>query len=402
MKSLLISSLCILLMQELKAQSTDVYLLITAAEKNNYALKRADKRIEMERASVATAFEKPKLQFETQLGNIQNPFVLDYVVGVQQTFENPAVYRAKKAYLEAGVLTAEMQKKWEKKDLVFRLSETYFNLAHTYRMLRFIQKQDSLLLQVKKMAEVMYQTGATSRLDVSESSVALGKNQLMKSEIHEMYARYESQLKNVLGDSSLPALTFSTQDSIISPTVYFQDAGLASHPAKEWIQAEVNQLASKLAFEKKRLSPDFTLGLMNQSMQGNINQWVGLGGISIPMDKKPQKAKIQMAQVEKEKAELQLSELAVLQANEWASLYKEWTTTYERIKTLENEILPALADLQATSLLQFQVGEQDFFKWNTYQQQYFATQQVYSEALRTYRIQLAYFMYLQDKKHNEK
>lgn len=388
--------------QGLQAQSIDLRLLTETLESYSFTLKRADNRIEFQRTSVVTAFEKPKLQLEAQIGNIQNPFVLDYTVGGQQTFEKPSVYRAKYAYLEAGVLTAEMQKKWEKKELVFRLSEIYFNLAHTHRLIELIQKQDSLLLQVKKVAETKYQIGATDKIDIAEASVALGKNQLRRTEMDATYAHYEKQLKNILGDSFLPKLTFSMQDSLFSPLFYFLQGEPTGHPAKPWMQAEVEEFAQKVELEKKRLSPDFTLGVMNQSMQGSINQWVGVGGISIPIDKKPQKAKIQLAQLEKYKAELNLRELDVLRENEWRSLYKEWTSTYDRIKTLEKEIIPSLNDLRTTSFLQYKLGEQDFFRWNAYQQQYLEALQVHSEALRSYYVQLAYFNYLKDDKSNEK
>ena len=388
--------------QRLQAQSVDLRLLTETVESDNFALKRADNRIEFQRTSVATAFEKPKLQLEGQVGNIQNPFVVDYTVGAQQMFENPSVYRAKYAYLEAGVFTAEMQKKWERKELILRLSETYFSLAHTHRLIQLIQKQDSLLLQVKKVAEAKYQMGATDKIDVAEVSVIIGKNQLRQTEMHAMYAQYEKQLKNILGGNFLPKLSFSTQDSLYSPLFYFLQGEPKGHPAKQWMQAEIEEFGQKVELEKKRLSPDFTLGVMNQSMQGSINQWVGLGGISIPIDKKPQKAKIQLAQLEKYKAELNLRELEVLRENEWRSLYKEWTSTYERINTLEKEIIPSLHDLRTTSFLKYKLGEQDFFRWNAYQQQYLEALQIHSEALKSYYVQLAYFNYLNDDKQNEK
>lgn len=393
----IIPILCIWFMPDVHAQSTDVRLLVEAAEEFSYVLKQAENRLNFEKTAVATAFEKPKLQFETQIGNIQNPFVLDYVVGAQQTFESPAVYRAKKSFLEAGIVTAEKQKQWEKKELVFRLSEIYFNLAHTHRMIQFLEKQDSLLLQVKKMAETRYEVGATDKLDVSHALVAIGKNRLRLAEVQGLFAQYEKQLKNILGDSFLPKLTFSMQDSLVSPLSYFAQGDSTEHPAKEWMRATMNQFEYKTMLEKKRLSPDFTLGFMNQSMQGSINQWVGVAGISIPIDQKPQKAKIQLAQLEKNKVALQLQELDVLQENEWRGLYKEWSSTYERIKTLEKEIIPSLADVQAKSLVKYQLGEQDFYWWNTYQQQYWEALQLHSDALKAYYTQKSYFMYLKEK-----
>ncbi|MBK6977654.1 MAG: TolC family protein [Cytophagaceae bacterium] len=191
------------------AQNSELNQLIQVANSQNRDLQIAYKNTEMHKAQINTAYDMPKMPVELQVGNIQNPFVRDYTLGVSQSFELPSVYKNKKQYLISLGQTAEVQTEVLKRQLKLEIRMLYSALTSVNSKTELINQELEKLKDLSRVYQQKFEQGEADQSDFL--NIRLKENELARSlSVYEMEKKnLEMQLMQVLNQTSLPVLTYT-------------------------------------------------------------------------------------------------------------------------------------------------------------------------------------------------
>lgn len=341
------------------AQKMTLNQAIDIAQKQNILLKAAGLDIDSKQMLVKTAKELPKAQVELQYGNIQNPFVGDYLLGITQTFEHKKVYQARKDLLTAYLEESKASLTIQKADISLKIKSLYHSMAYFQALNDLMTKQDSLYLLASSVANARYKAGESNLLEKMsiETQYKDLQNRIVKYKSQYETAYY--QLVNVLNWRD--TLRIESQDFMrkkISMADYSQN------PTLNYLQKVSEGFAKETALEQQRLRPDFKVGIINQSMQGSIRQFIIQGGIGIPIFKDAQKARIEAAKINQQAAATRIEALENQLINELRGLQNQLKRVSQTLDYYEKNALPQADLLTEMALKRYKAGEIDYLEWH--------------------------------------
>ncbi len=280
---------------EHKARELTLPALLEIAYRNNSELEAYRLITEEHRALIKTAYQidKTSLYYSYDENNIASNDYPIGVLGVEQRFDFPTVYFARK---KANEMAYNMSlNTWEvkKKQLSRKVSKAYYQVMYAQDRLRLYQKIDSLFERYSTAAGASFTQGATTRLELLNAESKYHQVHLqMISMQHEIDIAYQG-LRALIQSDSL----FIVPDDPMNILVVQRDS-LASDPGLRYWQNRGLQLNSELKADKNLFLPDITLGYFNGTNRYEGAQFyqgfeVGLG---IPLFFGEQRAKVKARQ----------------------------------------------------------------------------------------------------------
>jgi heavy metal efflux system protein len=115
--------------------------------------------------------------------------------------------------------------------------------------------------------------------------------------------------------------------------------------------------------ERAYLKPDWRVGLANQSIEHRFGLTYLAGGIGIPITTKPQKARIEAAQINEQVADNQLKNIQFQVESNQKILNETLNKIQATIQYYEQSALPQTDFLIKTALKQFKLGEIDYVEF---------------------------------------
>jgi cobalt-zinc-cadmium resistance protein CzcA len=238
-----------------------------------------------------------------QFGNIQNVGRGDYVLGAEQSFINPAKTNSLVEFYDAQIGQKEAEGGIYKAQLKREIRRIFYHLQYIEGQKELLNNQKVLFLELWNYTR--------SRVNAGESDVTeqlLVEAQLLK--LNNMEQSLNAETVSSLAQLEAFINTSAPLDFIFEKNFYTEEIEVNENQELNYLEQLKLSADKEIAVQHSGLKPDFSIGLYNQSMLGNLRQFYISAGIGIPLFKEPIKQKVnaaklnmQIIQAEKESKE---------------------------------------------------------------------------------------------------
>ncbi|MES2587720.1 MAG: CusA/CzcA family heavy metal efflux RND transporter, partial [Bacteroidota bacterium] len=254
------------------SQETKTLSLENALElgmKNNLLIHSNEFEIQKQNQLKATAYEMPKTEINGMFGQY-NTHSFDQNYSISQAF-SPFQFNAKKQVLEANIKTSELNLVLSKREIAFKIKQSWNNLLYLMEVDKLLMKQDSLLQKFVHSTTRKFEEGDINSLEKSTAVVKYEEIKQLKKQNQSLIFNEKVKLKTLLNLQTDFTLSETNLTAFTSLAVTDSTA-LKQNPELELAIAEVNKAIAVLRFEKSILFPDLKLGYFIQSLTGNQEQ----------------------------------------------------------------------------------------------------------------------------------
>ena len=347
----------------LSAQNTNAERerIINLAIDNNKEIKAAQLQLEKAKAAIQSAysFDKMNVYYSYDQNNLALNVLPLRVFGVQQRFDFPTVYGAKKK-----VLTSE----YDKEKARYDLQKNKLNLAvsKVYEQIVFLQNQekrygylDSLYQNFSKASNRRFELGETNYLEKITAQAKAGQIQTKKTQIEkDKIAQYELLKSLVQSDETI--LIFNTNLTPIVDLANTSNTGFHSIYLEEVTKTYKNEIS----LQKSNWLPDINIDYFQGRNNGLSQSLYGFQlGVAIPILFTGTTSKIKVAELElqswqqqKINEEQKMSNYLIQKKNELAKFQEAINYYQKHGKKLSDEIIKV-------ANLSYKNGEIDFFQY---------------------------------------
>jgi len=362
-KSVGIGLLLITLTATSFAQTNEISLdkAIQIAMENNKEIKSYSLKLEEAKAarSSALSVDKTLLYYGYDQNNIaENGYPLK-VFGIEQNFNFPTVYFAQSKANSINISLAELDLIERKQVLRKEVSVAYFEIIYLLNKKVIFQKMDSLYNDFSKNAELNYQKGGISQLDLLNARAKKQQMSIITNQINaNIYIVYQ-KLNALLQDEAPFIIPF--QPLTMLP---LSDLDPETAPAIQRMKMQTQYQNALLSIERNKLFPDLLLSYYkgSNSYAGAKNYNGFQLGLAVPLFFVEQNAKIRANKIAVVSNEnLYDNELVVIKAKK-AELLRELTKYVESINIYNNSGRLLSDEIFRTAQKSFEMGEIDFFQ----------------------------------------
>lgn len=318
----------------------------------------------------AAIIDNPQLQVEA------SPYE-GLVVGVQQTFSMPGVYRNRRALQSERINLARLQLQGSQYELKRTVRLSYFQLQYLTARFRLLNYQDSIYRSIKTASQRFFQAGQINKL---EELQAVSQSDRVSNELTRVQAELDAE-RQLLG------FYLNVADTIIAEPIETFWLTVTTDTINNTLQQQILQQQTiiaerQLQLERSEVLPQFTAGLLFPTTK-DYERPVGYQvGVTIPIWNKQNRSRINAAQtgIEIARAEQELERFR-LNAN-----YRQLVTNMQKeLRSMEyynNTALPQARAIIETSQRLFQAGELNYIESLRNLQMAF---DIYNDHLETHR-----------------
>ena len=347
----------------LKAQNTssERERIINLAIENNKEIKAFQLQLDKSKQAIQAAysFDKTNLYYSYDQNNLALNNEPLRVFGIQQRFEFPSIYGAKKKALSSEYEKEKAKFELQKNKLTLAVSKVYEHIVYLQNQEKRYHYLDSLYQSFSKASTRRFELGETNYLEKITAQAKAGQIQTKKSQIEkDKLAQYE--VLNSLVQSDDKIIVFNNQ---LSPLDF-----IINSSGKDLHVNYFNQISEtykkQLALQKMSWLPDFNVDYFQGRNNGLSQSLYGFQvGIAIPILFSGTTSKIKVAQLDlksweqqKQNEEQKMVKYLCQKESELAK-YQEAINYYNQFgKKLSDEIIKV-------ANLSYKNGEIDFFQY---------------------------------------
>ncbi|WP_428657954.1 TolC family protein [Runella sp.] len=349
---------------------------IERATQQNLTLKTTQFNIQSQQALIGSAWSLPKLSADLLAGQIQNrPF--DYTLSAVQSFEPFGVYRSRAKVLNQQVNVTQKQQDIQRNELVFNVKQQYYQLLYLYRLQQLLRVQDTLYQKAAEASTVRYKTGESTQLELVASETTRRETQNRQAVlVRDLQTSY----------MSLQALLYTNEPIQIDTLLSLQRSSTVREISNRYVALaeEENRLNRTFTeLERAQLKPDWRVGVANQSIEKRLGFTYVSGGLGIPLNTKPQKARIEAARISEQAGENQLKAIRFQTEANVKILRETLNKIQSTLLYYEQSALPQADLLLKTTYKQFRLGDIEYVEFFQNTRQAWQIREAYlSEQLR--------------------
>jgi cobalt-zinc-cadmium resistance protein CzcA len=335
--------------------------IINLVIQNNKEIKGAQLQLDKSKAAIQTAysFDKTNLYYSYDQNNLALNNEPLRVFGLQQKFEFPTVYSAKKKVLVSEYEKEKAGLELKKLKLILTVSKVYENIVYLQNQAKQYTYLDSLYQNFSKASTRRFELGETNYLEKITAQAKSGQIQTKKSQIEkDKQAQYK--LLNSLVQSEGNIVIATTK---LSPlTISFSSLGKDIHSS--YLERVTETYKKQIELQKQHWLPDINVDYFKGRNNGLSQSLYGFQvGIALPLLFSGTTAKIKSAQIDlksweqqKQNEEQKLLQYLNQKQSELAK-YQEAINYYNQYgKKLSDEIIKV-------ANLSYKNGEIDFFQY---------------------------------------
>lgn len=329
---------------------------IERATQQNLTLKTTQYTLQSQQALVGSAWQLPKLSVDLLAGQVQaRPF--DYTLSAMQDFEPFGVYRSRAKVLTQQVNVTQKQQDIQRNELVFNVKQQYYQIVYLYRLRQLLKAQDTLYQKAVDAANIRYKTGESNQLEVMASETN-------RQEIKNRQIVTERDLQ--MNYLSLQTLLYSNESILIDTLLNLQRSYTTQDGSNRYValaEEEVKLSGNLTELERAQLKPDWRVGIANQSIENRLGFTYVSGGVGIPLNTKPQKARIEAARIGEQAAENQRKVVQFQTEANLKILRESLNKIQNTLQYYEQSALPQADLLLKTTYKQFRLGDIEYVEF---------------------------------------
>jgi len=335
--------------------------IINLALENNKEIKASQLQLEKSNAAIQTAysFDKTNVYYSYDQNNLAINNEPLRVFGIQQKFDFPTVYGAKR-----NVLTSEYEKEkakfeLQKNKLTLALSKVYEHIVYLQNQEKRYAYLDSLYQNFSKASKRRFELGETNYLEKITAQAKSGQIQTKKSQIEkDKLAQYE--LLNSLVQSEEKIIVLNTQMSPL--TISLSSSGKELHSI--YLERITETYKKQLALQKQHWLPDINVDYFQGRNNGLSQSLYGFQvGLAIPILFSGTTSKIKVAQLDLKSWEQQKQHEEQKIAHYLSQKENELTKYQEAINYYNKYGKKLSEEISKVANLSYKNGEIDFFQY---------------------------------------
>jgi len=322
----------------------------------------------------SAAAELPRTQVGAEYGNI-NSFQNDTRFYISQSFDLPVVYRRQKEFYQAHEQAVTAQAALKQQEIQKEVKTVFYNMVDLMERQQLLIRLDSIYNRFLQAASLRLKTGESTMLEKSNAEAQMQQLMLQQANVQADLRIEQGRLQWLLntGDSLLPDYTRPQKaNAWISDTT-----AIATHPAIQYQQKQVQVSAAQTNIEKARLTPQFTLGYSNmsikgyQSKDGISQQYYGAGNrfniyqlsVGLPLFNKALKARIRAGVANEETTRMEEAATSQYLTSQFQQLSEDYKKYAEQVKYYEQTGLQQAALVTRNARLGFEKGDVSYVEW---------------------------------------
>jgi cobalt-zinc-cadmium efflux system outer membrane protein len=286
-------------------------------------------------------------------------------IGAEQDIPGPGKLRLAAAAASHDADAARHQYLARQREIVARVSESYFNLFYSMKALGVLERSRADLMHIANVAEAQYRLGMARQQDVLRAQ--FHATELLKeiAAAREDFAAQQAALKALLGrdpDSGDIPLAEVKPSAMRLPDSALAAAATGGSEELKAAQAMEAKGAAALALAHRGYWPDFSVGYMYQKTGPGFRDYFMLTlGAKIPLYFwRKQTPAIEQAALEREAA---LADVRATRLEAEAQARAQWLalrTAEHTLAIYRQGLIPQAAAAEASALNDYRAGRVDF------------------------------------------
>lgn len=282
------------------------------------------------------------------------------IIGVEQTFQLPGIYRAKQELQQGKTAKQEQVLRLEERHVAKEVSKAYLTVVYWAKRQENFLYLDSLYRELATAASRRYELGETNYLEQLSTT---SKQQEITLQLQQCEDALEASYQGL--NQWLQANTPFQVDTKKFPVLTVQDTSISNHPAIAYFQQEeINaELAVKVA--QKEMLPDLQLAYFagtNGAAEATIYHGFQVG-VGIPLWRKGTKAQITAAELQRNITAQQKLDYEIQLQTTSARLQAQATKHERALEYYRTNGQQLAQEIIHTSTRAFQTGEIDFLHY---------------------------------------
>lgn len=363
--------------------------IVVLALENSAAIRASGLAVRQNRELLKSAFNIPNVDVFTD-----SPTGLFYTIGVNQTIQNPSVYKRQYQLQKQQIVLSEKEKGITENDIIFRAKNLFLNLQFTESLVGQYRYQDSLYNQIRTGASRQFEAG---QIDYLAKTFAESQANEIRNQYAQARADVQSNkraLQQFLG-VAVPLEGINLQKRISDlPLVLMDSTAFEQNPTLLFLRQTEILNKEQIAVEKARSLPGFMVGFYNQGVKETGLELRFRFGLSVPIWFGQYKSKITAAQTgfqiaqQRSKAQTQALSVEVQQAQGDFLKYRQSLDYYENTGLKQSD------EIINTASRLFKGGQNDYVSFLRTINDAYVIKQRYWETLRNYNQSLLNINYL--------
>ncbi len=335
----------------------DLEEAIAVATANDPGLQAAE--LAVERATWEQRQARRWDPLEVNLGFGQyNTVRMDYQLDVNQNLPVAGGYAARSTQAEAEIRWARARRDRYRNELAGRVSSAYQEWAYAVARLQLWQRTDSLYGDFLRKAELNFTTGETDRLALAlaQNERLLVERQLRQTRLDE--TQRETELRRVLRTTA----DYTPPDSLYAARAQPALAAAAElllEPARAEIERRQSAVAVRDLERKARLG----LGYFQQSFRPDFGFHGVTARLQIPLDTRPLRAQLEQLRLDRELAQLALTQLERNLAYQESAAQTAYAAAEAQLLTYGPQLAEQVRLLQTLATTRLRNGEINYFDY---------------------------------------
>lgn len=395
------TSLIILLLTSasvgLMAQNDSTHLsldqAISIALENNRGIRAASERINLNKELENTSFavDKTEVYYNFDEANLAKNGLPLHVWGINQSFEFPTIYRARKHVLETNTMLARDQLALQHRMITKEVSQAYFTVLYWNKKTEHYQKLDSVYQRFVAAATRRFETGETNRL---EQMTAVNTYQ----EINMLWNQSISNNKKARKDLQRWLQTDDTvviaDQDLVPLVVHFLDT--VQHPGLSYYNHQQIKADYQLEYERRLQWPDLRFGIYQGLNGGEApKSYLGLQiGLGFPLFYGAQKSRIEAARINRVVLDNEAYHYRRNLANRYQSILLELQNLNQGMTYYEQTGRPFASEIGSNAITLYEKGQIDYLQYIQLMDQALQIELDYLEHVYQYNLQVLEANYL--------
>ncbi|MEZ4787991.1 MAG: CusA/CzcA family heavy metal efflux RND transporter [Flavobacterium haoranii] len=333
--------------------------LIQLANQNNKEIKALELKLEKAKVNKTTAFmlDRTTVYYSYDQNNLAVNNEPLKVFGVQQDFDFPSLYFAKKKLSKSDYEVESKALEIEKSKLNRKVSKNYYEIVYWQNREKLYQYLDSLYQNFSKASNRRFELGETNYL---EKITAQAKSQKIAAELQKIDKEKAASYNALQGLLQSDSLVVIKENELNYNSIKNSNTNIYN----SYYESVTNNYDSQLKLQKQAWFPSISAEYFQGKNTGLSSSLYGFQvGLNVPLFFSGNAKKTKMLQLEKEswnqqkEAELTKINQFVAQKNNQLAGIKTTIDYYENSgKKLSDEILKV-------ANMSYKHGEIDFFQY---------------------------------------
>ncbi len=343
------------------------------------------------------ALKKGSFNLENPSIGAEAPYGRKFEIGIQQNFQNPAIYFQQLKIGKKSVSLAEKGLSLSKSGLIREVKTAYLNLQYAESKVKQMAYQDSIFNNLYLASEKRFNAGDA---DLLENISAEAKSK----EVHNLFMQAQADLQNA--QLQLKILTGIKEQNFVTSqklerananfsALLFGDTSVFKTSFLiQYYEQNIKVSKQNLQLQRTKLLPGFALGYLNQIGTEQPTNYRFRLGVTIPLWFWTYNSQIKAANYQYKMANSQY-EIAQININ---SEYQEGITSYkkylESLNYYESTGLKQAEKIISTATRSYDAGEISYLVYMQSLNQAFEIKINYLETVRNYNRSIIQINYL--------